>query len=143
MSVNRVILVGNLGADPEVRQAGGQSVCDLRLATSESFKGKDGEREKRTEWHRVTVWGRDAENCGKYLAKGATVYVEGRLQTRSYEKDGVKRFVTDVIAERVVFLNGGKSGAGPAVEAERKRAGWGEGASPGANHANDGDDIPL
>jgi single-strand DNA-binding protein len=109
-SVNKVILVGNLGAEPELKYtAGNRPVCNLSVATNESFKDKSGQRQERTEWHRVTAWGEQAENCSKYLAKGRSVYVEGRLQTRSWEdKQGQKRYSTDIVADRVVFLGGGQ-----------------------------------
>lgn len=111
-SVNRVILVGNLGADPELKYTqGGRPVCNLRIATTEVFKDKSGQRKENTEWHRIAVWGDQAENCNKYLAKGRSVYVEGRLQTRSYEKEGQKHYATDVVCDRIVFLGGGKGGA--------------------------------
>jgi single-strand DNA-binding protein len=111
-SVNKVILIGNLGADPELKYTpSNRPVCNLSVATNEVFKDKGGQRQERTEWHRVTVWGEQAENCSKYLAKGRTVYVEGRLQTRSWDdKDGKKRYSTDVVADRVVFLSGGEGG---------------------------------
>ena len=112
-SVNKVILVGNLGADPELKYTpSSRALCNLRIATTEVFKDKGGQRQEKTEWHRVTVWGDQAENCSKYLAKGRSVYVEGRLQTRSYDKDGQKHYATDVVADRVVFLGGG-GGGGP------------------------------
>lgn len=104
-SVNRVLLVGNLGQAPEMRQtAGGTAVCNLRVATNESYKDKSGQRQERVEWHTVVVFGASAENCAKYLAKGRTVGVEGRLQTRSWEKDGTKKSATEIIADRVIFL---------------------------------------
>lgn len=107
-SVNKVILVGNLGADPELKYTpASKAVCNLRIATTETWKDKGGAKQEKTEWHRVTVWGDQAENCGKYLAKGRSVYVEGRLQTRSYDKDGQKHYATDIVADRVVFLGGG------------------------------------
>ena len=108
-SVNKVILIGNLGADPEVRYTqGGTSVCSLRIATTETWTDKDGQKQEKTEWHRVTVWGRDAENCGQYLAKGRLVYVEGRIETRKYQdKDGSDRYVTEIVAQTVRFLGGG------------------------------------
>ena len=85
-SVNRVILIGNLGADPELRTTqGGQTVASMRIATTDSYTGRDGARVDRTEWHAITVWGKTAENCGKFLAKGRQVYVEGRLQSREYQ----------------------------------------------------------
>src|SRR6187551_2925655 len=111
-SVNKVILVGNLGADPELKYTpSNRPLCNLRIATTDVFKDKSGRRQEKTEWHRVTVWGDTAENCNKYLAKGRSVYVEGRLQTRSYDKDGQKHYATDVVADRVVFLGSG-AGAG-------------------------------
>lgn len=91
----------------------GQGVCELRLATSESWNDKNGQRQERTEWHRVVVWGKRAEICSKYLAKGRQVYIEGRIQTRNYDdKDGNKRYITEVIANDVQFLGGGGGGGG-------------------------------
>ena len=109
-SVNKVILIGNLGADPEVRYTqGGQAVTELRMATSEQWTDKDGQRQERTEWHAVSVWGKTAELCGQYLAKGRKVYVEGRLESREYtDKEGVKRKVWEVRADKVTFLDGTK-----------------------------------
>jgi single-strand DNA-binding protein len=106
-SVNKVILVGNLGADPEVRYTqGGQAVTELRMATSEQWTDKDGQRQERTEWHAVSVWGKTAELCGQYLAKGRKVYVEGRLESREYtDKEGIKRKVWEVRADKVTFLD--------------------------------------
>lgn len=107
-SVNKVILVGNLGSDPELRQAGDNPVCNFSLATNETWKGKDGQKQERVEWHRIVVWGKVAENCNKYLAKGRPVYIEGKLQTRSWEdKEGVKHYTTEVIARDVKFLGSG------------------------------------
>ena len=114
-SVNKVILVGNLGADPELKYTpSNKAVCNLSVATNEQWKDASGAKQERTEWHRVTVWAEQAETCAKYLAKGRSVYVEGRLQTRSYENDSVKRYATDIVATRVVFLGDGK-GAAPAA----------------------------
>ena len=115
-SVNKVILVGNLGKDPELRYTpGGQAVCDLRIATTDSFTGRDGEKKESTEWHTVVVWGKQAENCKEYLSKGRQIYIEGRLQTRSWEdRDGKKRYTTEVVAEVVQFLGGG-AGRGAAA----------------------------
>lgn len=108
-SVNKVILVGNLGADPELKYTpSSKPVCNLRIATTEVYKDKDGQRQEKTEWHRITVWGDMGENCQKYLSKGRSVYVEGKLQTRSYDKDGQKHYATDVVATSVVFLGGGE-----------------------------------
>lgn len=104
-SVNKSIIVGNLGADPELRYTpSGQAVCDFRIATSESFKTKAGEERTVTEWHSVVVWGKQAENCSKYLSKGRQVYVEGKLRTRSWERDGQKHYKTEIIAQIVQFL---------------------------------------
>jgi single-strand DNA-binding protein len=113
-SVNKVILVGNLGADPELKYTpSNRPVCNLSIATNEVWKDKGGQKQERTEWHRVNVWGDQAEHCSKYLAKGRTVYIEGRLQTRSWDdKEGKKRYSTEVVAERVVFLSGGGEGGG-------------------------------
>jgi len=112
--VNKVILVGNLGADPDMRYTpSGQGVCELRVATSESWNDKNGQRQERVEWHRVVVWGKRAEVCAKYLSKGRQVYVEGRIQTRSYDdKEGNKRYITEVIANDVQFLGGRGEGGG-------------------------------
>ena len=98
-SVNKVILIGNLGADPEVRYTqGGQPVANLRIATTDVWNDKDGNRQERTEWHSISVWGKQAEHCGQYLSKGRQVYVEGRLQSREYtDKEGVQRKVWDEI----------------------------------------------
>lgn len=114
-SVNKVILIGNLGADPELKYTpSNRAVCNLRIATSEAFKDKSGQRQEKTEWHRVTAWGVTAENCGKFLAKGRSLYVEGRLETRSYEdKSGQKRYSTEIVADRVVFLGGGNGSREP------------------------------
>ena len=129
--VNKVILVGNLGRDPELRfTQGGTAVCQLNLATTRSYNNRNNERVEDTEWHRVVVWGKQAEHCEKYLSKGRQVYVEGRLQTRSYDdKDGVKRWSTEVVADTVQFLSGG-SGAGP--------GGGGGGGGGGGNGGGNG-----
>jgi single-strand DNA-binding protein len=130
-SVNKVILIGNLGADPELKYTpSNRPVCNLSLATNEVFKDKTGQKQERTEWHRVTVWGDQAENCSKYLAKGRTVYIEGRLQTRSWDdKDGKKRYSTDVVADRVVFLSSGGGAEGGARRpggGGRPSSSWGD-----------------
>jgi single-strand DNA-binding protein len=115
--VNKVIIIGNLGANPELKYLpSGQAVCEMRVATNETFNDKQGQRQERTEWHRIVVWGKTAENCAKYLEKGRQVYVEGRLQTRSWDdKEGNKRYTTEIVANQVVFLGGGggERGAGP------------------------------
>jgi len=148
-SVNKVILVGNLGADPELKYTpSSRPLCNLRIATTDVFKDKSGQRQERTEWHRVTVWGDQAENCNKYLSKGRSVYVEGRLQTRSYDKEGQKHYATDIVADRVVFLGSG-SGGGGGGGGEGRRQGGGSSRDSGPPEDNDGgappsdDDIPF
>lgn len=101
--LNQVTLVGNLGADPEVRQAGGSSVCELRIATTESWSDRDGTRHEHTEWHRVAAWGPMGEACAKVLTKGWTVTVIGSIRTEEYEKDGQKKYSTKIRANRVIF----------------------------------------
>lgn len=112
--INKAILIGNLGADPELRQtSSGTAVCEFRIATSERWKDRDGQQQERTEWHRIIVWGRQGENCARYLAKGRKVYVEGRIQTREWEgKDGGKRYTTEIVANTVQFLSGRDGGSG-------------------------------
>ena len=112
--VNKAILVGNLGRDPELRTTpNGQSVVNFTLATSETWTDKSGERVERTEWHRIVVWGRTAEMCAQYLSKGRTVYIEGRIQTREWEdKDGNKRYTTEINANTVNFIGPRTSGGG-------------------------------
>jgi single-strand DNA-binding protein len=110
--INKVILVGRLGQDPEVRYtADGTAVANFSIATSDEWKDKEsGEKKERTEWHRIVAWRRLGEICGEYLSKGRQVYVEGKLQTRSWEKDGVKRYTTEIVATDVQFLGGRDSG---------------------------------
>jgi single-strand DNA-binding protein len=118
--VNKVIIVGNLGLNPELKTtAGGKSFCHLRIATNEVFKDRDGQRQERTQWHRVTAWQETANHCMRYLSKGQMVYIEGRLEHRSWEDDDKKkRWTTDVVASRVIFLSGGDRER----EGERKAA---------------------
>ena len=106
--VNKVMIIGRLGADPEVKEiSSGNTVTTLSVATSESWNDKQGQKQERTEWHRVVVWGKLAELCGKYLSKGRQLYVEGRLQTRSWEdQNGQKKYTTEVVANNVQFLSG-------------------------------------
>jgi len=136
--VNKAILIGNLGADPEVRfTPGGQAVANFRIATSESWTDKNGQKQERTEWHRIVVWGKLAELCGEYLAKGRQCFVEGRLQTREWmDKENRKNYTTEVVANNVVFLgardpaggyrakprNGSDEYAAPPVGAEEAAA---------------------
>lgn len=109
--VNKVILLGRLGTDPDMKQlAGGVFVTKFSLATSESFL-KDGQKQEVTEWHRIVTWNRVAENCAKYLTKGREVYIEGKIKTESWEKDGKKNYATTIVADSVQFIGGGAAAA--------------------------------
>jgi single-strand DNA-binding protein len=111
-SLNKVMLIGNLGRDPETRHTqAGSAVATLSVATNERWNTAEGEKAERTEWHRVVAFGKLAEICGQHLTKGRTVYIEGRLQTRSWEKDGDKRSATEIIASSVLFIGGNGKGA--------------------------------
>lgn len=121
-SVNRVILVGNLGQDPDIRYASsGDAVANLSIATTDQWKDKNGEKQERTEWHRVVFWGRTAEVCGDYLHKGDSIYVEGSLQTRKWtDQEGVERTTTEIRGERMQMLKTqGSSDQRPARQADR------------------------
>jgi single-strand DNA-binding protein len=150
--VNKVILVGNLGADPETRyMPSGDAVTNIRIATSESWKDKQtGEQQERTEWHRITFYKRLAEIAAEYLRKGSQVYVEGRLRTRTYEKEGQTHYSTEIIADSMQMLGsrGGAGGAGggssrgdEGSSAPRERAAPPSGGSN--NDTNFDDDIPF
>ena len=112
-SVNKVILIGNLGRDPEIRyMPSGDAIANLNIATTEKWKDKGGEMQEQTEWHRVAFFGRQAEICGEYLKKGSAVFIEGRLQTRKYtDKEGIERYVTEIRGDRMQML-GGRGGGG-------------------------------
>lgn len=159
-SVNKAIVLGNLGKDPEIRYtAGGQPVANFTVATNERWTDKSsGQAQERTEWHRIVVWGKQAEHCGQFLKKGRSVYVEGRLQTREWtNKEGQKQYSTEIVANQVVFLGGRDSGGGlgrsggddfgpppPDFEPAEPRGSQGgfsggEGKGPG----NDDSDIPF
>jgi single-strand DNA-binding protein len=134
-SVNKVILVGNLGRDPELRYIpSGQAVANFTLATNERWRDKEGNNQERTEWHRIVVWGKSAENCAQFLQKGRSVYVEGKLQTQEWEdKDGNKRKTTEVVAQTVQFLGGrggAEMGGGPSGDSDSSGSGSGGGESP-------------
>lgn len=118
-SLNRVVIMGNLGQDPELRYTQNQTpVCTLNVATTDYRTSPDGQRQEFTEWHRVVVWSKQAENCSKYLTKGRSVLVEGRLQTRSWEdKQGVKKYVTEIVAQNVQFVGGARTDRQPAAAA--------------------------
>ena len=112
--INKAILVGNLGQDPDLNfTQAGKGVCNFTLATNETWKDKEGQKQERVEWHRVVVWGAQGKACGEHLTKGSQVYVEGRLQTRDWEdKDGNKRYTTEIVAAKVNFLGTKASGGG-------------------------------
>jgi single-strand DNA-binding protein len=143
MSVNKVILVGRLGQNPEVRYTpSGAAVANFSVATNESWMDKSGQKQERTEWHRVVVWGKLAELCNQYLSKGRQAYIEGRLQTREWtDKEGVKKYTTEVQAQTVQFLGAGAgAGAGMGAGAEMgsgsgMNAGGGMGMGAGAEMA--------
>ena len=128
-SVNKVILVGNLGRDAELRYTpGGAAVATLNMATTEVWNDKAGQKQEKTEWHRVILWGKSAESLNEYLTKGKQIYVEGRLQTRQWDdKDGNKRYTTEIRGDRIVLLGGGGGG--------------GRGASGGSMSRGGGDDL--
>ncbi len=134
MSVNKVILVGRLGQNPEVRYTpSGAAVANFSIATNEAWTDKSGQKQERTEWHRIVVWGKQAENCAQYLSKGRQAYIEGRLQTRQWQdKEGQTKYTTEVMAQTVQFLGQG-TGVG---------AGAGQGASAGGPLAGMGS-VPM
>jgi len=133
--VNKAILIGRLGADPEMRYtADGTAVCKFSLATSRKFTTKDGQKQEKTEWHRIVVWRKLAEICGQYLAKGKQVMIEGRIEYGSYEKDGVKQYTTEIVAENMQMLGG--SGPGDRAPEPEPPFGPPSGGTPE-------DDIPF
>lgn len=116
-SVNKVILVGNLGRDPEMRyMPNGEAVCNFSIATTDNWKDKNGQKQERTEWHNIVIYRKLAEIAGEYLKKGRPVYIEGRLQTRKWEKDGVTRYTTEIIADQMQMLGGRGEGGGNTYE---------------------------
>lgn len=142
-SLNKATIIGNLGKDPEVRfTPGGQAVANFTVATNEKWKDKgSGEAQERTEWHRIVVWGKQAESCGQYLKKGRSVYVEGRIQTREWtNKEGQKQYTTEINASQVLFL-GGKGESGTASESAPLSDF--ESATPPADGAASNPDIPF
>ena len=136
--LNKVMIIGRLGADPEIRYTQtGQATCSLRIATDESYTDRDGKRVERTEWHRVSVFGKGAENCNQYLGKGSLVYVEGKLSTRKWQdQKGQDRYTTEIRAERVQFLE--KRENGPQKPAQNKERGKAQ-----ATVMDDMDTIPF
>jgi len=145
-SVNKVILVGNLGRDAELRYTpGGAAVATLNLATTEVWNDKGGQRQEKTEWHRIVLWGKQAESLQEYLTKGKQIYVEGRLQTRQWDdKDGNKRYTTEIKADRITLLGGG-GGGGRSQSVDRgggAAVSHGGGDEPPMEPITD-DDIPF
>jgi single-strand DNA-binding protein len=159
-SINKVILIGNLGKDPEVRHLeGGVAVARFPLATSETFKDKNGERQERTEWHNIVVWRGLAEVAEKYVKKGQSVYIEGRIRTNSYQdKDGVQRYNTEIVADNMTMLGGKPEGSGnqgggsyanEAASNSANASNSGSGASKGSGsskpvaYEEEPDDLPF
>jgi single-strand DNA-binding protein len=142
-SINKVILIGNLGKDPEVRHLeGGVAVARFPLATSETFKDKNGERQERTEWHNIVVWRGLAEVAEKYVKKGQSVYIEGRIRTSNYQdKDGIQRYSTEIVADNMTMLGGkpeGGSQQGGSYSNESANAGVSSGNAANAGHPKAG-----
>ena len=153
-SVNKVILVGNLGRDAELRYTpGGAAVATINMATTEVWNDKGGQRQEKTEWHRVVLWGKTAESLNEYLTKGKQIYVEGRLQTRQWDdKDGNKRYTTEIRGDRVVLLGGGGGGGRAGGGGGGARGGASDGGGGGSYFGGPGpegsapltdDDIPF
>lgn len=145
--LNKVMLIGNLGADPEVRYTqDGTCVCNIRIATTERWKNRNGEQQERTEWHRVVLWGKLGEIAGQYLGKGRQVYIEGRLETRKWtDKDGNDRYTTEIRANEMKMLGGrgeGAAAAAPAQAAQPAAADPFAGA-PDFEAPPEDDDIPF
>jgi single-strand DNA-binding protein len=151
-SVNKVILIGNLGRDPEVRyMPDGGAITNVSIATTENWKDKNGEKQEKTEWHRVAFFGKLAEIAGEYLKKGSQVYVEGRLQTRKWQdKDGNDKYTTEIVADRMQMLGsrqgmgGGGDREAPERESAPRPAGKPAAAKPAGSKFDDfEDDIPF
>ena len=140
-SVNKVILVGNLGRDAELRYTpGGAAVATLNMATTEVWNDKAGQRQEKTEWHRVVLWGKPAESLTEYLTKGKQIYVEGRLQTRQWDdKDGNKRYTTEIRGDKIVLLGGGRGAPADRGEAPAHAPA----AAPESTEPLTDDDIPF
>lgn len=143
MSVNKAIILGNLGSDPELRHtSSGSAVARLSVATSRAWLDKTtGDKREETEWHRVTAWGKTAELCQQYLAKGRKVYVEGRLHTHHYEVEGVKRYSTEIVADRVVFCGSRGDEQGPRSSSGGGAASQRDNGAPW--NCDDESDIPF
>lgn len=143
-SVNKAILVGNLGRDAEMRfTAGGTPVATVSLATTEKFTDRDGQKREDTQWHRIVIWGKTAESLHEYLTKGKQIYVEGRLQTRQWDdKDGNKRYTTEIRGDKVVLLGGGGGGRGQSMDRGGDSGGT-HAPGPDASEPLSDDDIPF
>ena len=141
MSLNKVLLIGNLGKDPEVRfTPSGKAVARFSIATSETWNDQDGQKQERTEWHNIVVWGKQGESCGQYLSKGRQVFIEGQIRNRQYDdKDGNKKYITEITAMRVQFLGGGAGGGGAGGGGGR---GAGSGGGGGGGFSGGGGDGP-
>jgi single-strand DNA-binding protein len=147
-SVNKVILVGNLGRDAELRYTpGGAAVATINMATTEVWNDKAGQRQEKTEWHRVVLWGKSAESLSEYLTKGKQIYVEGRLQTRQWDdKDGNKRYTTEIRGDRIVLLGGAGGGGRSSGASRTEEMGSGHAPAPVGGEAPEpltDDDIPF
>ena len=148
-SLNKVMLIGNLGSDPVKRfTQSGSVVVNFNLATNERWKDQSGQLQEKTEWHRIVVFGRQAENCEKFLSKGRSAYVEGKLQTNKWtDKDGKDRYTTEIVAQNVVFLQGGASagaGAGGGYNSNSMNQGGGMSQpAPSFDQSFNDDDIPF
>ena len=143
-SLNKVILIGNLGADPEMRYTpAGRAVVNFRMATTRQWNTQDGERREETEWHRIVAFSKLAEICGQYLKKGAPVYVEGRLQTRSWEdQNGMKRYMTEIVANEMQMLSARQQNE-PASDAPGGVGSTAAEAPPSSPEADSDDDLPF
>ena len=141
MSVNKVILVGRLGKDPELKYtSGGSAVATFSLATNRQWKGQDGQKAEETMWHNIVAWGRQAEVIKEYMSKGRQIYIEGRISNRSYDdKDGNKRYISEVVVENFQFLGDRSSGAGPSPSTEYDTAS----APPQGESNSKDDDLPF
>lgn len=142
--VNKAILIGNLGADPEIRYTqSGTQVATFRVATTERWKGQDGQMQENTEWHRVVAWGRLAEICGEYLNKGSKVYIEGRIQTRKWQdQDGNDKYTTEIVAREMKMLSprGGESSGGSSYGGSSGAESFPE---PPPGYGGTGEDVPF
>jgi single-strand DNA-binding protein len=147
--LNKVLLIGNLGRDPEMRSLpSGQPVANFSLATTRKWKDRDGNKQEQTEWHNIVVFGKQAEIAGQYLNKGKQVYIEGRIQTRNWEKDGQKHYRTEIICDNFQMLGsaaggGGRGGGNAAPEYDDHSYGGGGGGAAGGAASGEDDDIPF